>query len=412
MNAIDAERAVLGCMLLFPAETESVYRRLSPKMFSAEPLGVMFNCCMKLHKQNIPVDVVTVISKLGDDYKVLIATCAETVPAASRFDFYCDLVLDAWRVREMKQAAMEIATDELGSEEIIQRLSDVLARQNVINSTLEDSTAKDFTQGAIAFLESMYQPDTSIKTGWQQFDRVVGGLQRKSVYVISARPGKGKTDFALQIATKVSMSHRTVYCSMEMPTTQLMQRIAARATRINSTKIRDKALSQDEQVKVTRAMELMAEHCKVVFDEASMITSEFVEERILKYKPDVIFIDHLGLMDKGNKKNQWEAVTEVTHRLKALAMMHNVAVVELVQLNRATDGRKATQGDLYGGASVEQDADAIFALNVEPIERFLDGDESVGVTVDVMKNRHGGVGEMQFAWQPQYHNYIPMEVDR
>jgi len=240
----------------------------------------------------------------------------------------------------------------------------------------------------------------------------VGGLQRKSVYVIAARPGKGKTDWALQMATKISISGKVVYHTLEMTCDQLMQRIASRVCRVNSIRLRDKQLESEEQVRVTRAMELMAERCRLRFDEAEQITADVVEEKILRYQPDVVFIDHLGLMDSTGRKNQWEAVADTTHRLKALAKRHNVAIVELVQLNRRTDSGKTTMGDLYGGSAVEQDADAIFALDVEQHEGFLTGDESVDVTVQVLKNRHGGVGDLHFAWQPQYHSYTPVDTTR
>lgn len=412
MDGLEAEKSVLGCVLMSPEETTRVYARLSAKMFSAQPLAALYNCCKKLHNSGTPPDVVTVLSKLGDDYKTLIASCAETVPSPDRFDYYVDAVMYAWRVREMTEAAVEISMCGAGCEEMLQKFSNVVARQNYIQSHLEDATSKDFAGSAVEFLEDLFRPDTSIKTGWQDFDRIVGGLQRKSVYVISARPGKGKSDLALQLATKVSMTHKVVYFSMEMSRVQLMQRIASRATRINSTLVRDKKLSDCQQGRVARAMDLMAANCKIDLDEASGINADAVEAKILRESPDVVFIDHLGLMNHGTKKNQWEAVADTTHRLKALAMQHNVAIVELVQLNRRADHDKATQGDLYGGAAVEQDADAIFTLAVEEHEDFMDGDASVEMIATVHKNRHGGTGQLHFAWQPQYHSYTPMEANR
>lgn len=405
----EAEQAVIGCMLMDPAGTASVFSRIDARMFEAQPLGLIYSCCYRLHKAGIPYDVVTVLSKLGDDYKVLIATCAQTAPSISRLDYYADCVLEGWRQRTLETELSLLLSERPDSKETLRRLHEIASRQEKIQAYIEDENSKDFLRGATEFCTELSQPDTSIKTGWADFDRIVGGLQRKSVYVIAARPGKGKTDWALQMACRLSREKSVLYCTMEMPTTQLMQRIASRCSKINSIKLRDRQLTEDERRTVFGVMDQLAKMNKMRFDETAALTSSQVEEKILRYQPDVLFIDHLGLMDKGDKRNPWDAVADNCHRLKTLAMQHDIAIVELVQLSRETDHRKASQGDLYGGSAVEQDADAVFALEVEPIEKFLENDESVGVTVNILKNRHGGVGELKYRWQPQYHLYAPEE---
>jgi replicative DNA helicase len=317
--------------------------------------------------------------------------------------------MEDWRVRTLAGQLAEIQLGDYTSGETPKRLREIVDGQERIQAYLGDTYTKDFTRSATEFCTELTLPDTSIKTGWQEFDRVVGGLQRKSVYVIAARPGKGKTDWALQLACRVAMDVKALYCTMEMPATQLMQRIASRCTKINSTKLRDKDLTEDERKRVFDVLDILTRKTQLSFDEEPALTAAAVAEKVEKFKPDVVFIDHLGLMDKGKKRNPWDAVADNCHALKALALAKDVAVVELVQLSRETDHRKTVLGDMYGGSAVEQDADAVFALEVEPIEKFLQGDESTGVTVEVLKNRHGGVGEMHFRWQPQIHCYIPEE---
>lgn len=102
-------------------------------------------------------------------------------------------------------------------------------------------------------------------------------------------------------------------------------------------------------------------------------------------------------------------MAQTTHRLKAIALRQNVCILELVQLNRRTDERRAGQGDLYGGAAVEQDADVVIALETEPFEGSLKENQFVPVEVTVLKNRLGRTGKLQFAWQPQYHSYRPLQ---
>lgn len=410
METLLAERAVIGCILIAPEESELVYRRLSPKMFSEEPFQIIFNCCLKLHKRGESADVVTIEGKIGTEYRRLLLECAETVPSISRISDYVALVIDRWREREMIAEAMEITTCGEPAAELARRFRSVADRQDKINVVLEDDGVKDFIIAAAEFLTALEQPDTSIKTGWSDFDRIVGGLRRKSVVVIAARPGKGKTDFALQLAAQAARSCQVSYNSMEMPVAQLLERVASRGAKINSIKIRDRMLSNEEKSEIARVLDLQSRYLRINFDQTPQITSDVVVGKITKYHPDVLFIDHLGLMGStSQKRNQWEQVAQTTHELKAIALEHNLCIVELVQLNRETDDRKARMGDLYGGAAVEQDADVLIALEVEHMDGFLDGDEYAIVSANILKNRHGGTGTLKYSWQPQYHSYRQLE---
>lgn len=410
METLLAEKAVIGCILIAPDESELVYLRLSPKMFSEEPFQIIFNCCMKLHKRGESTDVVTIEGKIGTEYRRLLLECAETVPSISRISDYVAVVIDRWREREMIAEAMEITTCGEPAAELARRFRSVADRQDKISGVLEDDGVKDFVAAAADFLTSLEQPDTSIKTGWSDFDRIVGGLRRKSVVVIAARPGKGKTDFALQLAAQAARSCQVSYNSMEMPVEQLLERVASRGARINSIKIRDRQLTDTEKSEIARVLDMQSRYLKINFDEEPAITADVVVGKIAKYHPDVLFIDHLGLMGSNSqKRNQWEQVAQTTHELKAIALEHNLCIVELVQLNRETDERKARMGDLYGGAAVEHDADVLIALEVAQMDGFLDGDQYADVTANILKNRHGGTGELKFSWQPQYHAYRQVE---
>jgi replicative DNA helicase len=405
----EAEQAVIGCMLMAPDTTSFVFSRIDQRMFEEPALATIYHCCYKLHKAGIPYDAVTVLGKLGDEYKILIAECAQTAPSISRLEHYAAAVMEDWRKRTLANQLAEIQLGDLDSDEALRRLHDITAEQSRIQAYIGDTYTKDFARSAAEFCAELATPDTSIKTGWEGFDRVVGGLQRKSVYVVAARPGKGKTDWALQMACSVAQKASVLYCTMEMPATQLMQRIVSRCTKINSIRLRDKMLTEEELGTVGSIINELSRLTRLSFDEEPALTTASLEEKIQRYSPDVVIIDHIGLMDKGSNRNPWDAVAENCHRLKSLALAKDIAVVELVQLNRRTDKEKATQGDMYGGSAVEQDADAVFALAVEAIEKVLDGVDSVGVTVSVLKNRHGGTGDLRFRWMPQYHLYLPEE---
>ena len=405
----EAEQSVVGCMMLAPDTTSFVFSRIDQRMFEEPALAAIYHCCYKLHKAGIPYDHVNVLSKLGDEYKVLIAESAQTAPSISRLEHYAAAVMEDWRKRTLTNQLAEIQLGDYDSDEVMRRIHDIVAEQSRIQAYIGDTYTKDFARSAAEFCAELATPDTSIKTGWQDFDRVTGGIQRKSVSVIAARPGKGKTDLALHMACKVAQKASVLYCTMEMPATQLMQRIVSRCTKINSIRLRDKTLTEEELKTVGDIVNELSRLTRLSFDEEPALTTASLEEKVQRYHPDVVFVDHIGLMDKGSKRNPWDAVAENCHRLKSLALAKDIAIVELVQLNRRTDKEKATQGDMYGGSAVEQDADAVFALEVEAIEKLLDEQDSVGVKVNVLKNRHGGTGELRFRWMPQYHLYLPEE---
>lgn len=132
-------------------------------------------------------------------------------------------------------------------------------------------------------------------------------------------------------------------------------------------------------------------------------------------KPDVMFIDYLGLMrgDAAGNKPLWQITGEITHALKESARRHGAAVVALVQLARAADRQKEPAlSDLKGGSDIEADADGVIFMRPQKTGEFLSGDDAWPVEAVIAKNRHGGVGRLRFNWQPQYHNYVPTDNTR
>ena len=140
-----------------------------------------------------------------------------------------------------------------------------------------------------------------------------------------------------------------------------------------------------------------------------------MEAKLASGKPDVMFIDYLGLMrgDAAGNKPLWQITGEITHALKESARRHGAAVVALVQLARAADRQKEPAlSDLKGGSDIEADADGVIFMRPQKTGGFLSGDDAWPVEAVIAKNRHGGVGRLRFNWQPQYHNYVPTDNTR
>ena len=191
------EMSVIGSILMEPAFLGIARGMLSPRMFEDEKLARVFSCALKLAKANLPIDAVTVTDKLGDEYGPLIVECAQMVPTVSEGNFavYAGAVLDAWREREIRAAALEIATGGQTADEMTARLAELLKRQYDITSKVRRTTERTFLEAVGETYKSLFAPDTSLKIERGAFGMlcdVLGGLQRGGVYVIAARPGMEK----------------------------------------------------------------------------------------------------------------------------------------------------------------------------------------------------------------------------
>lgn len=414
-----AEQSVIGGMILFPDETGSAYGQLGAEMFEHPYLAEIYAVCAALHKAGEPVDAVTVDARTGAKHRVLLAECFDLMPSISGFETYVQLVRDAWRRRTVAESLQKVvytlqepASNVVDSVVEIERIAAV---QREIENRIRDESAKGFIDSMVEFYNDLASPDDAIKTGWRDFDQLTGGLQRQGVYVISARSGSGKTDFAINLAMSLAKRVKVYYSSMEMPRKQLMRRVIAKGTRINSARLRDRTLTPEEFQAIARVIDMMSAGTQITLDEQQRMTVQDVEEKILRYRPDVIFLDHLGLMQHDpRKKNQWEAIGETTKRLKKLALKYRVVIVELVQRNRSSDVNRGrpVMSELKGSSDIENDADSILMITADTEGRILSGNDFVSASVHVLKNRHGGTGILQYNWQPQYHTWRPVDRQR
>lgn len=408
--SVAAERSVIGIMLMDPEGSARVYDSLTARMFETEALGLVFNCCKKLRARGARADAVSVLSKLGDGYKQIILECAETAPALAGLDTYITLVLDGWRERVIQAKLAELAISGTDADGLTVALRNLLEEQERILRHQRDTTAKTFADGLVDFLAWLQGEDRSIKSGWGRFDYLTGGLARKGVTGISARPGHGKTTFALQMATQISRQHLVLYQSLEMPREQIYTAIFARALSIDSADFRAKRLDQEQWDKVARVSDTLRGNFRLIIDDRDMASLEDLEKSIRTHKPEVVFVDHLGLItpDKARQKRN-EELAVLTRGLKQLAMKYDIAIVELVQASRAAQGKRITMADMFGSATIEQDADMLISLNPEEGPEDAGDANFCAVSVDVLKNRHGAGGTLRYIWKKKFHQFFLVE---
>lgn len=405
-----AEMAAIGLMLLYPEHAQQAFGLLSEEMFESPQLAQMFACMQRMQSQHRAWDGAAVAGQLGAQYNELVMQCAACTGSSEHLGEYAAIVRNAWRERTLKAAALGLATGGQDADAITLHMRQLVARQDAL-CTAAHSAVKTLAQSVA---EALAQPPGEgagmAVPGWQAFNRATGGLARRGAYVIAGRPGRGKTDFALQMAVMLSAHWRVYYHSMEMPAAQLARRVVARVCEIPAEKLRDGTLSAAQRAAVEQVQRRMGE-LQLVLDETASVAMPDIERAIARHAPDVLFIDHLGLMKARARPKRNDELAELTRALKECAMRHNVAVVELVQAGRESEVRRMGLRDMFGSATIEQDADGVLALEPQAM-RAVSGAQQVETAVNILKWREGSPGTLRFAWQPQYHRFFPLEQRR
>lgn len=408
MNRV--EMSVIGVLVLHPEKMERALLKLTWKMFSEVMLSDVFRLMTELHRTDTAWDFTVLVGKLGDGYKEVLFHCANDLDSVSAFDVYVDMVFQAWRVRIMQNELMGFVLNGGDPDETVETLERIVAQQREITKHVCNETARPFKEAMMELFLDAGKKDTSVRTTWSSFNNTFGGLQRGGLYIIAARPGKGKTDFAVQMATAMARDYNVWYLSMEMSTLMICQRIVSRVCRINSARLRDKELTEQEAAQTIEVYERLKD-ISLTIDDSGTVTVESIRSTVASARPDVLFLDYLGLISGTDaRKKNWENTEKVTKGLKAIAKEFNCVIVSLVQLSRAVDKQsKPTLADLRGGSSIEADADGVMFVVPDEIDHFLSGNEAVNMALKVAKNRHGGIQDVNFMWQPQYHCYTEIE---
>lgn len=414
-QAKSAEMGVIGALIGNQKTGDVLYPMLEPDMFLFPQLKAIYGACRELYRESRAADVITVSGKLGGEHRETMASCVAFAPNISpgRAVQYAAIVHENWRKRmlysQLAELAMDAVTSGVLAKDITTRMEEIAASQNRLEQAVLDDSAKSMATCVAEFMCSLQRQPDAIKTGFRDLDYLTGGFQRKGVYVISARPGAGKTDFSLHLAVNMSKTVRVNYNTLEMPATQCVDRIISRITGINSALIRDHKLTDADYASIAKVAGVIYK-IPLMIDDQDAITASEVKGKILKHHPDIIFLDNLQLMGAStSKKNQWEEISETTKMLKGIALKHNVVIVLLVQETRESGKGKPTLAGLRGSSSVEADADAVIFIRNEPVEGILQGEDYIETEMHVAKNRHGGTGVCRFHWQPQYHKYLAVQ---
>jgi len=426
--SLEAERSVLGGLLLDNEAWDAVAERISAHDFYRRDHKMIFNAMMELAERAQPFDVIT-ISELLEDRKELdqvgglayLAEVARNTPSASNIAAYATIVQERSTLRQMIQAANKIAESAYDTEG---RTSDELLNEaeQLVFSIAENRPKVGGPEGVVSILQKtvdrideLYRLDSSmtgIATGFTDLDGMTSGLQPSDLIIVAGRPSMGKTTFAMNIVENVTLSQEkpVVVFSMEMPSDSLMLRMLSSLGRIDQTKVRTGKLDDDDWPRLMSAVNLLEQKKLFIDDTAGLSPSEMRSRvrRLHRENGDIglVMIDYLQLMRvPGLSDNRTGEISEISRSLKALAKEFNCPVIALSQLNRSLEQRpnkRPVMSDLRESGAIEQDADVIAFIYRDEVYN-KDDEANKGIAeVIIGKQRNGPIGSVKLAFRGQF----------
>ncbi len=363
------------------------------------------------------VDGVTLMNALPH-HKERIWQLCQAPPVLSHTPDYIRIVQEDWQRAQLDKSLSDIALSGPGTvEDTLESLEGLVRQHRALLSARSPEGVTSFSQAAKEFFLWMRERRNrqAPVTGLSSFDTVVGGFEPGTVFTLAARPGGGKTDFAINLALRLAKrGARVLYFTLEMTNVQIMRRVASYATKINSLLIRDDAISARQEEKIKLLLEKVMEGDRLGFVEEPHVSLGQVARYIDLWKPQVVIIDHIGLMKRPKAANEYKALGEVSNRLKELAIRKKISILQLSQMNRQIESRKGgapNLSDLRESGDLEQDSDIVAFLIPEKQEGAkVSGDGYLDATLQFSKIREGDQGaRLRFKWQPQYHTFTEVE---
>ena len=416
---LEAEKAVLGGILLLPAACDDAALIVRPDDFHSESNGQIFKHILAIHDDGRKVDEVLLVDRLKASGQLesvggvaYLMELAQAVPTSAHVKHYAGIVRDKAILRSLIHAS----TDTLqAAYDVTAEPRDVLshAEQSIFAIAESGNTdslisAADAVTEVLANLSKTDKRD-GIPTGFPDIDRICGGLQSGCMTILAARPSMGKTALAMNIAENVSIDQKVgvLFVSLEMERAELIKRLLSSRTRIDNDKIKNRQIEKSDWKLLAAAQRVISESCLYIDDAHSRTITEIAATaRRLKRKHglSLIVVDYIQLIEPDNPKDpRQEQVAKIARRLKGLARELSIPVLCLAQLNRqleATSDKRPQLSHLRESGAIEQDADVV--MFVHRPNYFDQAAEPSEAHLLIRKNRNGRTGEVGLVWFPEF----------
>ena len=431
--SLEAEQSVLGAVLVDSGCLALVLDNLRPSAFYRPEHARLFELMLRLFTTGMPVDFVTVLElacreevfPTESEAKIYLTTLSQIVPSTRNVEAYANIVREKSYLRALIIAGGEIIDHARTSGEDVQTIMDA-AEQKIFDIRSERHSSKLVPIDAILLdiydrLQRLSGDDREdylgTPTGFGVLDKVMTGLNRSDLILLAARPGMGKTSFALNIATNVAMKSgkKVAVFSLEMSREQLVERIMSGDALVSGNKMRTGELTSQEWVRLATCSKELAK-APILVDDTASITVPEMKARLRRARDvELVIIDYLQLMSSGSRnENRVQVVSEITRSLKVMAKEMNVPVIVLSQLSRQPETRsdhRPMLSDLRESGSIEQDADLVLFLYRDAYYNRDTEEQNVAECI-VAKNRHGETGAVKLVWDGAHTRFANLEYYR
>lgn len=436
-HSVEAEEAVLGSLIIDPDAIFEVSGFLKPEAFYRAQNRWIYESILALNERRVPLDVVTLIEELrrreqldeiGGEPTVI--NLLNAVPTSINVEAYGRMVDAAGIRRKLLLAAGSIARLAYDEAEDINVVLDRSEQALFsISEQRTDRTLKPVKEIAGEYLERIEllrergDEFIGIPTGFIELDRMLSGLNKSDLIIIAARPGMGKTALQNAVALHAARRYdkRVAMFNLEMSGEQLVQRMIAAETRIDSQRLRRGDLADHEWAIFLEALGRLSES-KIFIDDTPSITPMQLRTKCRRlyaeHGLDLVMIDYLQLMQAEHPtSNRVQEVSEISRELKGLARELNVPVVAAAQLSRAVESRQNKRpvlSDLRDSGSIEQDADVVMFIYRDDYYNPETSERPNVAEVNVAKHRNGPTGAIDLFWHGQlatFRNLHRQEVE-
>lgn len=427
---IEAEQSLLGALLLDKDAIVGVAELLRPEHFYLEDQhGAIYDAIISLYDRRKPVDLITVVEQLKTNGRLeqaggmeYLALLVDKVSTTANAEYHATIIRDHYTKRRLVGIAAKISDSAFDDTQELQAILD--SAESSIFSISQEHTKQDFTPIKDTLSESFERLDDlhrnkgklrGVPTGYKSLDGKLAGFQDSNLIILAARPGVGKTSFALNIAEFIATHEQLPVgmFSLEMSRAELVDRLLVGQANIDAWRLKTGRLEEDDFDRIAQAMGELADAPLYIDDTPGINIMELrTKARRLQLEVGIklLIVDYLQLITtSGKADNRVVEVSQISQNLKNLARELKIPVIALAQLNRQVEARgdgRPMLADLRESGAIEQDADIVMFLYHE------DKDDKEHIKLDIAKHRNGATGSIDLMFRPDRVKFYEVEHRR
>ena len=430
-HSMEAEQSVIGSMIMSRDAIIEASEIITGADFYQQQYGIVFEAMVELHDEGKAVDLVTLQERLKEkdlppeiSSMEFVRDLLSAVPTSANVKYYAEIVAEKAMLRKLIKTTEEISNACYLGKEKTQDILEVTEKK--IFDLVQNRGSQEYVPirqvvlNAIEKIEKASRNQgsvTGIPTGFIDLDYKTSGFQHSDLILVAARPSMGKTAFVLNIAQYMAFHNNVTAAifSLEMSKEQLVNRLLALESKVDSQNIRTGNLEDEEWAKLIEGANVIGNSNLIIDDKPGISISE-LRSKCRKYKMQhnlgIIFIDYLQLMTgSGRSESRQQEISDISRSLKALARELNVPVVALSQLSRAVEQRpdhRPMLSDLRESGAIEQDADVVMFIYRDDYYNKDSENKNIAEII-IAKQRNGPIGTVNLVWMPNYTKFVNMK---